>query len=126
MRSTDGEGRSIRSDALYPALRGEWEVPVTSNAKITTVNEGGGVRGRGASPPGSPLAGSPVTRNAEIDPPPPRSDSGRGFNYPSRTSAVLQIRRIGNHQPTDFTGFAPLLSPPTAFGPDRAALQRRI
>ena len=27
-------------------------------------------RGRGASPPGSPLAGSPVTRNAEIDPPP--------------------------------------------------------
>jgi hypothetical protein len=31
---------------------------------------GGGGRGRGASPPGSPLAGSPVTRNAEIDPPP--------------------------------------------------------
>src|ERR1700738_2946492 len=30
---------------------------------------GGG--GRGASPPGSLLAGSPVTRNAEIDPPPP-------------------------------------------------------
>ena len=29
---------------------------------------GGGVGG--ASPPGSPLAGSPVTRNAEIDPPP--------------------------------------------------------
>src|ERR1700732_4583705 len=31
---------------------------------------GGGGRGRGASPPGSPLVGSPVTRNAEIDPPP--------------------------------------------------------
>jgi hypothetical protein len=26
MRSSDGEGRSIRSDALYPALSGEWEV----------------------------------------------------------------------------------------------------
>src|ERR1700730_4177410 len=25
MRSSDGEGRSIRSDALYPALSGEWE-----------------------------------------------------------------------------------------------------
>jgi hypothetical protein len=72
MRSSDGEGRSIRSDALYPALRGEWEVPVTRNAKITPVNGGvgGRGRGRGASPPGSPLAGSPVTRNAEIDPPP--------------------------------------------------------
>ena len=55
-------------DALYPALSGECEVPVTRNAKITPVNEGGGGRGRGASPPGSPLAGSPVTRNAEIDP----------------------------------------------------------
>src|SRR6202022_3966783 len=66
MRSSDGEGRSIRSDARYPALRGEWEVPVTRNAKITPVNEGGGGGGRGASPPGSPLAGSPVTRNAEI------------------------------------------------------------
>src|SRR4249919_2049202 len=75
MRSSDGEGRSIRSDALYPALSGEWEVPVTRNAKITPVNEGGGGRGRGASPPGSPLAGSPVTRNAEIDPPP------RAFAY---------------------------------------------
>src|ERR1700730_6555926 len=71
MRSSDGEGRSIRSDALYPALSGEWEVPVTRNAKITPVNEGGWGRGRGASPPGSPLVGSPVTRNAEIDPPPP-------------------------------------------------------
>src|SRR4249919_120858 len=57
MRSSDGEGRSIRSDALYPALSGEWEVPVTRNAKITPVNEGVGWRGRGASPPGSPLAG---------------------------------------------------------------------
>ena len=77
MRSSDGEGRSIRSDALYPALSGEWEVPVTRNAKITPVNEGGGGRGRGASPPGSPLAGSPVTRNAEIDPaPPPKMTQG--------------------------------------------------
>jgi hypothetical protein len=38
MRSSDDEGRSIRSDALYPALSGEWEVPVTRNAKITPVN----------------------------------------------------------------------------------------
>src|ERR1700681_3091708 len=47
MRSSEGEGRSIRSDALYPALSGEWEVPVTRNAKITPVNEGvgGGVGG---------------------------------------------------------------------------------
>ena len=69
MRSSDGEGQSIRSDALYPALSGEWEVPVTRKAKITPVNEGVGA-GSGASPPGSPLAGSPVIRNAEIDPPP--------------------------------------------------------
>src|SRR3984893_18120944 len=31
----------------------------------------GGGGGLGASPPVDPLAGSPVTRNAEIDPPPP-------------------------------------------------------
>jgi hypothetical protein len=35
MRSSDGKGRSIRSDALYPALSGEWEVPVTRNANVT-------------------------------------------------------------------------------------------
>ena len=70
MRSSDGEGRSIRSDALYPALSGEWEVPVTRNAKITPVNEGVG-GGVGGLPSGITLAGSPVTRNAEIDPPPP-------------------------------------------------------
>jgi hypothetical protein len=29
------KGQSIRSDALYPALSAEWEVPVTRNAKIT-------------------------------------------------------------------------------------------
>jgi hypothetical protein len=74
MRSSDGEGASIRSDVLYPALSGEWEVPITRNAKITPVNEGAGSGG----PPlrDHPLAGSPVTRNAEIDPgdndPPPK------------------------------------------------------
>jgi hypothetical protein len=52
MRSSDGEGRSIRSDALYPALSGEWEVPVTRNAKITSVNEGGGGAGSGGLPSG--------------------------------------------------------------------------
>src|ERR1700730_11957777 len=35
---------------------------------------GGGVGG--TSPPGSPLAGSPVTRNAEIDPPPAKMTQG--------------------------------------------------
>jgi hypothetical protein len=62
----NGDFRQGGQDALYPALSGEWEVPVTRNAKITPVNEGGG------GPPlrGSPLVGSPVTRNAEIDPPP--------------------------------------------------------
>ena len=55
------KGDSIRSGALYPALSGEWEVPVTRNAKIT----GGG----GAPPLRDHLwQGSPVTRNAEIDP----------------------------------------------------------
>jgi hypothetical protein len=52
MRSSDGEGRSIRSDALYPALSGEWEVPVTRNAKITPVNEGGWGAGSGGLPSG--------------------------------------------------------------------------
>jgi Integrase core domain len=33
-------------DALYPALSGEWEVPVTRNAMITPVNEGGWGRAR--------------------------------------------------------------------------------
>ena len=47
------------------ALSGEWEVPVTRNAEITPVNEGGGGGVGGPPPPGSPLA-----RNAEIDPPP--------------------------------------------------------
>jgi hypothetical protein len=53
--------------ARAPAWRSS--LPVT---KIVPVNEGGGGwgAGLGASPPGSPLAGSPVTRNAEIDPPP--------------------------------------------------------
>ena len=51
MRLSDGEGQSIRSDALYPALSGEWEVPVTRNAKITPVNEGGGA-GSGGLPSG--------------------------------------------------------------------------
>jgi hypothetical protein len=35
MRSSDGEGRSIRSDALYPALSGEWEVLVTRNELLS-------------------------------------------------------------------------------------------
>ena len=46
-------------DALYPALSGEWEVPVTRNAKITPVNEGGGGRGRGGLPSGITFGGVP-------------------------------------------------------------------
>jgi hypothetical protein len=38
----NGDFRQGGQDALYPALSGEWEVPVTRNAKITPVNEGGG------------------------------------------------------------------------------------
>ena len=41
----NGDFRQGGQDALYPALSGEWEVPVTRNAKITRVNEGGGVGG---------------------------------------------------------------------------------
>ena len=37
----NGDFRQGGQDALYPALSGEWEVPVTRNAKITPVNEGG-------------------------------------------------------------------------------------
>jgi hypothetical protein len=67
MRSSDGEGRSIRSDALYPALSGEWEVPVTRNAKTTPVNEGEVGGGVGGPPLRDHLwQGPPVTRNAEI------------------------------------------------------------
>ena len=41
-RGRNGDFRQGGQDALYPALSGEWEVPVTRNAKITPVNEGGG------------------------------------------------------------------------------------
>ena len=65
---------------LKGSLSGEWEVPVTRNAKITPVNEGGRVGGVVAAPSGitfsrggrgydslkDRMGGSPVTRNAEI------------------------------------------------------------
>jgi hypothetical protein len=60
----------MRSDALYPALSDEWEVPVTRNAKITPVNEGVGGGVGGPSLRDHLCQGPPVTRNAEIDPPP--------------------------------------------------------
>src|SRR5580693_2793436 len=68
MRSSDGEGRSIRSDALYPALSGEWEVPVTRNAKITP----GGPPLRDHLWQGPPL---PVTLRL-IHPPQPKMTQG--------------------------------------------------
>src|ERR1700738_1902391 len=68
MRSSDGEGRSIRSDALYPCAEWQWEVPLPVTAKITPVNEGVG-GGVGGPPLRDHLwQGPPVTRNAEIDP----------------------------------------------------------
>src|SRR6202048_5262692 len=98
MRSSDGEGRSIRRDALYPALSGEWEVPVTRNAKITPVNEGGG-GGVGGPPLRDHLwQGPPVTRNAEIDPgdndPPPKMTQGGNDppNPPSSPSTASLSR----------------------------------
>src|ERR1700720_2870272 len=75
MWSSDGERRSIRSDALYPALSGEWEVPVTRNAKITPVNEGGGGRGRG--PPWDHLwQGPPLPVTLRLIHPPPKMTQG--------------------------------------------------
>ena len=72
MRSSDGEGRSIRSDALYLALSGEWEVPVTRNAKITPVDEGvwGGV---GASPRDHLWQGPPLPVTPRLIHPPPKT-----------------------------------------------------
>ena len=48
----NGDFRQGGQDALYPALSGEWEVPVTRNAKITPVNEGGWGAGSGGLPSG--------------------------------------------------------------------------
>jgi hypothetical protein len=52
---------------------------------------GGGV---GGPPLGSPLAGSPVTRNAEIDPPPPKMTQGGNdpANPPSSPSTASLSR----------------------------------
>ena len=69
MRSSDGEGRSIRSDALYPALSGEWEVPVTRNAKITG--------GWGAPPLRDHLwQGPPLPVTLRLIHPPPKMTQG--------------------------------------------------
>src|SRR3984893_1721915 len=75
MRSSDGEGRSIRSDALYPG--GEWEVPVTRNAKITPVNEGGGGAGSGGPPLRDHLwQGPPLPVTLRLIHPPPKMTQG--------------------------------------------------
>ena len=76
MRSSDGERRSIRSDALYPALSGEWEVPVTRNAKITPVNEGVG-GGVGGPPLRDHLwQGPPLPVTLRLIHPPPKMTQG--------------------------------------------------
>src|ERR1700730_981957 len=75
MRSSDGEGRSIRSDALSPG--GEWEVPVTRNAKITPVNEGGGGAGSGGPPLRDHLwQGPPLPVTLRLIHPPPKMTQG--------------------------------------------------
>jgi hypothetical protein len=51
-----GQATAKRSDALYPALSGEWEVPVTRNAKITPGRDGGG---GGGLPSGITFGGVP-------------------------------------------------------------------
>jgi hypothetical protein len=71
-REATAKGQSIRSDALYPALSGECEVPVTRNAKITPVNEGGG---------GPPLRdhlwqGPPLPVTLRLIHPPPKMTQG--------------------------------------------------
>ena len=56
-------GRLHEDRHSRPELRWFWSITVYVNPNL-------GIVGRGASPPGSPLVGSPVTRNADIDPPP--------------------------------------------------------
>src|SRR6202040_2432733 len=79
---------------------------------------GVGGRGRGASPPGSPLAGSPVTRNAEIDPTPPPPKMTQGVmtppNPPSSpsTASLSRVARCW-HSNAYFSLFSSLLREPT-------------
>jgi hypothetical protein len=69
MRSSGVEGQSIRSDALYPALSGEWEVAVTRNAKITG--------GWGGLPSGITLwQGPPLPVTLRLIHPPPKMTQG--------------------------------------------------
>ena len=99
MRSSDGEGRSIRSDALYPALSGEWEVPVIRNAKITPVNEGGGGR----------VGGPPLRDHLWQGPPLPvtlRLIASYTWKPSSRsTSAIINRSRTSSSTKRTFTGF---------------------
>src|ERR1700738_1148886 len=77
---------ALRPEAMLSTLRlsGEWEVPVTRNAKITPVNEGGGGRGSGGPPlrdhlwQGPPC---PVTLRL-IHPPPKMTQGGNDPPYP--------------------------------------------
>src|SRR3984893_17758397 len=111
MRSSDGEGQSIRSDALYPALSGEWEVPVPRNAKITPVNEGvgGGVGG----PPlrdhlwqGPPL---PVTLRL-IHPPPKVTPGERPPPTPPSSPSTASLSGVARcwHSNAYFSLFSSL------------------
>src|ERR1700720_3637568 len=125
MRSSgDPEGRSIRSDALYPAPSGEWEVPVTRNAKITPVNEG--VNDGGGGPPlrDHLWQGPPVTRNAEIDPgdndPPPKmTQGGNDLPNPPSSPSTASLSGVARcwHSNAYFSLFSSLFffDPPNRF-----------
>src|ERR1700681_3299416 len=125
MRSSDGEGRSIRSDALYPALSGEWEVPVTRNAKITLVNEGG--RGGVGGPPlrdhlwqGPPL---PVTLRL-IHPPPKMTQGVMTPPTPPSSPSTASLSGVARcwHSNAYFSLFSSLFffDPPEQICPDSA------
>src|ERR1700719_1423520 len=101
MRSSgDPEGRSIRSDALYPARSGEWEVPVTRNAKITPVNDGVGC-GVGGPPlrdhlwQGPPL---PVTLRLIHPPRVPTAVAGSIIHHEPAPSSRYVVSVITNLQ----------------------------
>src|ERR1700730_11176831 len=78
-RCGQATAKGDRSEAMLSTLRlsGEWEVPVTRNAKITPVNEGGGGRGSGGPPLRDHLwQGPPLPVTLRLTHPPPKMTQG--------------------------------------------------
>src|SRR3984893_10813003 len=78
-RCGQATAKGDRSEAMLSTLRlsGEWEVPVTRNAKITPVNEGGGGRGSGGPPLRDHLwQGPPLPVTLRLIHPPPKMTQG--------------------------------------------------